>query len=81
MVIYQNDFKEINLKSLVLVLKVSRALINSLSNLTEIVLGSTITYWMINLYYPLIDLASELKEKLKNESYIDLLNQNIVKLN
>ena len=79
--IYQNDFKEINLKSLVMVLKVSRALINSLSNLTEIVLGSTVCYWMLNLYYPLIDIASELKEKLKNEKYIDLLNQNIIKLN
>jgi hypothetical protein len=79
--INQNDFKEINLKSLALVLKISRALINSLANLTEIVLGSTITYWMINLYYPLIDLTGELKEKIKNEKYIDLLNQQIFKLN
>ena len=72
------NFELINLKSLVLVLKVSRAIINSLSNLSEVVLGSTISYWMLNMYYPLIDLASELKQEMVESNYIDLLNKRIV---
>lgn len=67
-----------NLISLIMIVKLGRGLINSISYLSERIYGYTIYYWMNNKYQSMIEILEFIKRKMKKESFLKLRNMNII---
>lgn len=67
-----------NLISLIMIVKLGRGLINSISYLSERIYGYTIYYWMNNKYQSMIEKLELIKRKMKKESFLKLRDMNII---
>ena len=66
------NYKYENLISLIMIIKLGRSLINSISYLSERIYGYTIYYWMSNKYQEMINHLEIVKANINNKPFIKL---------
>jgi hypothetical protein len=77
---YNYKYKYKNLLSLILILKLSRSIILSNSDLNQNILGSTLIRWMDNYYSKIIIKLIKKKKNIINYPFYMLVYKNIINL-